>query len=161
MRIRNLAKIRDERQRLELTPMIDVTFLILVFFLCTLRFQTLEGKLATHLPKDAGANVQIEQPDPPVTVRLAVTSEGTRIDLPGPGQRFTYGPDRRIALQVESRAFGDFAAARQRLTELARQDPERRVVIDAQPGIVYAEVVSALDAVLEAGFDRVAFAGAR
>jgi biopolymer transport protein ExbD len=43
-----------EEVKLELTPMIDVTFLILIFFMCTLKFKTLEGKLVSYLPTDKG-----------------------------------------------------------------------------------------------------------
>ena len=38
----------------DLTPMIDVTFLLLIFFLCSIQFKVLEGKLSTYLPKDVG-----------------------------------------------------------------------------------------------------------
>ena len=34
--------------------MIDVTFLLLVFFLCATKFKTFENKLDTYLPKDTG-----------------------------------------------------------------------------------------------------------
>ena len=36
--------------------MIDVVFLLLIFFICTMKFKVLEGKLATVLPKDVGVN---------------------------------------------------------------------------------------------------------
>jgi hypothetical protein len=39
---------------LSMAPMIDVTFLLLVFFLCSVRFKVLEGKLDTFLPKQGG-----------------------------------------------------------------------------------------------------------
>ena len=37
--------------KIDMTPMIDVTFLIIVFFLCTLRFKSLEGRLGANLPR--------------------------------------------------------------------------------------------------------------
>jgi len=51
-----LAEINDEKCEMEMTSMIDVTFLLLIFFMCTLKFKTLEGKLAAYLPKDVGVN---------------------------------------------------------------------------------------------------------
>ncbi|MDF1837417.1 MAG: biopolymer transporter ExbD, partial [Planctomycetota bacterium] len=39
---------------MDMTPMIDVTFLLLIFFMCTLKFKVLEGKLTAYLPKDVG-----------------------------------------------------------------------------------------------------------
>lgn len=37
-----------------MTPMIDVVFQLLIFFLCTLQFPELEGKLVNFLPKHIG-----------------------------------------------------------------------------------------------------------
>ena len=51
-----LARFSKETCDLPMTPMIDVTFLLLIFFMCTLKFKTLEGKLAAYLPKDVGVN---------------------------------------------------------------------------------------------------------
>ena len=42
--------------KMEMTPMIDVTFLLLIFFLCTIKFKILEGKIPAYLPKDVGVN---------------------------------------------------------------------------------------------------------
>ena len=40
--------------KIELTPMIDVTFLILIFFMCTLKFKTLDERFESFLPSDKG-----------------------------------------------------------------------------------------------------------
>jgi len=57
-----LEEIQKEKHELEMTPMIDVTFLLLIFFMCTLKFKTLEGKLAAYLPKDVGVNQADAEP---------------------------------------------------------------------------------------------------
>ena len=41
-------EIMDEKCELQMTPMIDVTFLLLIFFMCTLKFKVLEGKLGAY-----------------------------------------------------------------------------------------------------------------
>ena len=51
-----LQDLQEDNADLEMTPMIDVTFLLLIFFMCTLKFKTLEGKLNAFLPKDVGVN---------------------------------------------------------------------------------------------------------
>lgn len=51
-----LRKIIEEEVVIEMTPMIDVTFLLLVFFIVTMKFRVLEGKLDARLPKDMGQN---------------------------------------------------------------------------------------------------------
>ena len=45
----------SEDRPIGLTAMIDVTFLLLIFFLCTLRFRSFEGKLEAFLPRDGGS----------------------------------------------------------------------------------------------------------
>ena len=40
-----LQELNEDKCEMEMTPMIDVTFLLLIFFLCTLKFKLLEGKL--------------------------------------------------------------------------------------------------------------------
>ena len=46
----------DHDHELQMTPMIDVTFLLLIFFLCSIKFKLLDGKLSTYLPKYVGMN---------------------------------------------------------------------------------------------------------
>ncbi|MFH2001159.1 MAG: biopolymer transporter ExbD, partial [Planctomycetota bacterium] len=45
-----------EEVEIQMTPMIDVTFLLLIFFLCSIKFKLLDGKMQTYLPKDVGVN---------------------------------------------------------------------------------------------------------
>jgi len=44
----------EARQDLEMTPMIDVIFQLIIFFMCSIHFKSLEGKLYSYLPKDKG-----------------------------------------------------------------------------------------------------------
>ncbi len=55
---------------LRLMPMIDVVFLLLVFFLCATTFPSPEGLLKTWLPKDRGIFVTIPEPPDPGEVQL-------------------------------------------------------------------------------------------
>ena len=64
-----IDELSEEEAKLELTPMIDVSFLILIFFMC-LPFKTLEGKLQAFLPTDKGIN-PIPQ-DPPNEIKVSV-----------------------------------------------------------------------------------------
>jgi len=50
-----VEEMSEESTKLELTPMIDISFLIIIFFMC-LPFKTLEGKLQAFLPTDKGIN---------------------------------------------------------------------------------------------------------
>lgn len=153
--------------------MIDVTSLLLVFFLCTLRFHPLQGKLNAYLPKDAGEAYQQLEPEPELRVRVAVLNAGTRVwagdasgntrfDPRNPRhQRFAPGADRELQWSVGARtspAFSDFAVA---LQNQARIDGARPVTLDVGAGVHTAEAVRALDALRAAGFEEVRFAPTR
>jgi len=163
-----LKRVADEELKLEMTPMIDVTFLLLIFFMCTLKFKTLEGKLAAYLPKDVGVNTTQSEPIPKVEITLRVVQAGKKYNPRGEayglwggaeGSRFSYGTDRVIQYQIGPRKTTDLAEVQQRLKTLHKEDPKRPATIDAQPGIIYADVVKVLDAALDADFQEVTFVG--
>ena len=83
---------RDECE-MEMTPMIDVVFLLLIFFMCTLKFKTLEGKLSAYLPKDVGVRPIKQPPLDKVDILVRVSEPGTKLQ-PGksPLDRQVYGP---------------------------------------------------------------------
>ena len=169
-----LRELLKEKSELEMTPMIDVTFLLLVFFLCTLRFKTLEGKLSAYLPKDVGSAPRASEPLEKVEVVIRVLEPGARL-VPGsslpredgdPG-RFVFGNDRRVEYGVATFATTDAAALAERLRSIRGQRLAARplapvpVSIDARAGTIASDVTRALDAVLEAGFTDVTFVAAR
>jgi biopolymer transport protein ExbD len=86
------AEMSNETQELNLTPMIDISFLMIIFFMC-LPFKTLEGKLQAFLPTDKGINPTPQEP--PVEIRVSVHIVA-RKEEPG-----TFGP--KEAIQQVSR----------------------------------------------------------
>lgn len=162
-----LAEIAQTQFNLEMTPMIDVTFLLMIFFMCTLKFKTLEGKLAAYLPKDVGVNTTEAEPIEKVEIVLRVKQEGTKLDPRGmapwsgkPGSRFSYGTDRVIEYQIGPSSTTDLSKLQDRLKVIHQNDDKRPATIDARKGTVYADVVKVLDAALIAGFAEVTFVGA-
>ena len=161
----NLKAAQDEC-KLEMTSMIDVVFLLLIFFLCTLKFKTLEGKLAAYLPKDVGVNTSDAEEIEKVEVVIKVVSPGTLLDAyglnpydPVKGGRFSFGPDRRLSYQVGPRKMSDVDELEKRLRQLHKAADERPATIDSRPGTVYEDVVDVLDATLNAGFTQITFVG--
>jgi biopolymer transport protein ExbD len=56
---------------LEMTPMIDCVFQLLIFFMLTGKFVGTEGKLAAFLPRDKGTlNINIPEPKMPIRILL-------------------------------------------------------------------------------------------
>lgn len=166
-----LQKIAEEESELDMTPMIDVTFLLLIFFMCTLKFKTLEGKLSAYLPKDVGVNSSDDPPIEKVEVMVRVKVQGTKINprrkgepkVPWsgePGSRYEYDDDRRIEYRIGPRKTEDLEEVFSTLKTLHLNDPTRPATIDARKGTVYADVVHVLDAAMDAEFKEVTFVGA-
>ena len=171
-----LEDIANETYEMEMTPMIDVTFLLLIFFILTLKFKVLEGKLAAYLPKDVGVNqseAEIKEKIE-IVVRVVPGKEGVKVYAtdPNKGQpwrpsqggdkdrRFTMAPgSREVEYAIGARKYKDVLDVRSRLKELFKQDPERPSTIDARPGTYYADVVPVLDATIEAGYTDITFIG--
>ena len=68
----HLKRIASEEYKMEMTPLIDVTFLLLIFFLLTIKFKLLEGKLSAYLPKDVGVNTSQAEPIEKVEIKIVV-----------------------------------------------------------------------------------------
>jgi biopolymer transport protein ExbD len=74
---------RDESLfTIELTPMIDVVFLLIIFFLVTTTFQRLELELAVNVPESETGRTGEEGPEP-VVVNVVPTDEGYQIVVGG------------------------------------------------------------------------------
>jgi len=53
-----------KRNDLNMTPMIDVVFQLLIFFMLSMKFVQAEGSLLSQLPKDKGlAPTNVSQPE--------------------------------------------------------------------------------------------------
>ncbi|MFK7742661.1 MAG: ExbD/TolR family protein [Planctomycetota bacterium] len=163
----------DEEYRCDMTPMIDVVFLLIIFFLC-IEFKTLEARLDAFLPTDRGSAPTVAKPKEQLVVRVHVDAPGTEI----PSQRASVSgrPPRyrleghRIRLEVGPVRCQDLAAGRRELERLA-DNPKLLVpaddgglermacVIEGLPGTRYNDIAHTADIVRAAGFDRVHFGG--
>lgn len=131
---------------LNFAPMIDVTFLLLIFFLVTTTFERAEGLLTSKLPKDAGAP-SVDLPLTPIVIRLARTGSehdavSIRID------RFEHQPA----------SIDELAASLRAIHNEPGFDEETPVVIAAQDDVPWDHVVGCWNAALRANCKRVAFA---
>jgi biopolymer transport protein ExbD len=160
----SLKKLSEEECKLEMTSMIDVTFLLLIFFMCTLKFKTLEGKLAAYLPKDVGVNTSEAEEIEKVEVLIKVANEGNKLDARGENAwtgegRFVYDASRRLTYKIGPKTMNTVEELEKRLSTLHKADDERPATIDSRPGTVYEDVVAVLDATLNAGFTQITFVG--
>ncbi len=160
----------------DMTPMIDVTFLLLIFFIVTLKFKTLEGRLDSNLPKDMGSSTAETPEIEKIDIIIQVANPGTRTPDPKtattsrPEGRLEYFAGRILRVSVGTNSFtvrtdaldsnglfADLSRLRASLTGYDRD--ETPVTLDAREGVVYGDVIGVLDVVIDEDFIKVSFAG--
>lgn len=151
----------------DMTPMIDVVFQLMIFFMCTIKFKTLEGKLTAYLPKDVGVNptpsdVKLEKVD----IVIKVLKEGTKLqplrDEPydaSAGGPFRYGSDRVLQFQVGSMTTNNVEELSARLKQLHTAQPDRAATINPKSKTTYADIVLVLNVAVLADFTDITFQG--
>ncbi|MCP4093936.1 MAG: hypothetical protein GY747_10855 [Planctomycetes bacterium] len=159
----------------DMTPMIDVTFLLLIFFIVTLKFKVLEGRLDAALPKDRGTSTSEAEEIEKIDIMLFVADPGELKDDLNPKTGKPTGlqsyEGRRIRIEIGAKKwyyepFDPERNTEDPLPDLARfleddayDKTETPVSIDARKGIVYGDVVVVLDVIVRAKFEKVSFAG--
>lgn len=144
---RRKRRKRHAPMTLNLAPMIDVTFLLLIFFSVTTTFKRAEGYLSARLPKDAG-KPSVALPVSPIVVRV---------------QQFGMGPgDYRIKLDQflnTPATFGELTRLLEDIKGNPGFDENTPVVIAAESDVSWDHVVNCWNATLRAGYKNVAFGG--
>jgi len=133
-----VAKQRDElpsKIAIDMTPMIDVVFQLITFFMLTLKTVVTEGDFDIKMPLGATAGAALDDPLPPVRVRMTA----------GPGGE-------RTSLTMNGQAVGDFDELRTRVIELVGTGPgsnadRTEVELDCDAGLTYDNVIRAVTAV--------------
>ena len=131
---------------LNLAPMIDVVFLLLIFFISTTTLERAEGVLPSRLPRHSGLTGRIAPPITPIVIHVRQT---------GPGLT-------DYSLRVESFAntpttFNELASF---LTDVQANpgfDDETPVVIQASPDVLWDHVVGCWNAAVRAGCKCISF----
>jgi biopolymer transport protein ExbD len=159
-----LQDIGKEEAKMDMTPMIDVVFQLIIFFMCNIKYKVLEGRLDAYLPKDVGVNTAPAEQIEKVEIMIKVIEAGERRDPKNSNQpwigkgRFEY-VGRKLSYQIGPRKTGDLAEVKKILNQLHREDPERKSTIDCRQGTVYADMIPVLDAAVDAGFLDITFVG--
>lgn len=126
-------------------PMIDVTFLLLIFFLVTTTFERAEGILASRLPRDT--------PQPAVSLPLSPIV--VRLQQVGPEHH-----DFDITIDHFQNAPNDFEELTGFIQQIHEQpgfDTKTPVVIVADHDVRWDHVVGCWNAALRARCERIAF----
>lgn len=163
--MRLIPRRLPEEAKLEMTPMIDVTFLLLIFFLATLRFKTLDGRLAAYLPPEGVAPSALTEPRTPLDLVIEVVHPGTRLTPRGTlwaagGGRYRYGSDRVLQYTLGPARFDRFESLEARLKALGDDVKANPIKLDVRAGVVQSEAVRVLDHLAASGWTDVVFRGA-
>jgi biopolymer transport protein TolR len=136
MNLRDARRRRGQDSTIDITPLIDVVFILLIFFLLTSAVsQQAAGERETAIPIDlpeASSGDQEIQGDP---LTLTVTEDG-RIEIEGGGE-----------LEGES--------LDEKLTNLYKKDPDAQILMRGDKGANYGRIIELLDGVKQIGFKRV------
>ncbi len=129
-----------------MTPMIDVVFLLLVFFLWTASFQIVEYVLPSQVTAAAGTSdqSQVDEPPPDVDFDEIVI----RILWAGDAPAWTVN-DAPLASLAEVRAF---------LARLAQVKQDAPVILDPDRQVPLGHVIDVYDAARLENFEKVQFA---
>jgi biopolymer transport protein ExbD len=136
MRIRH--RERGEKVELQMTPMIDIVFLLNIFFLLTFKIVLPEGDFNVQMPSAAAAQAADPTETLPLRLVLKAGPNGELTDLRLAGRSFGSGGDAFARLQQHVRSIvgdGGPAAA------------EQEVELDCDYGLNYEYVVRAITAV--------------
>jgi len=138
-----------------LTPMTDVVFLLLIFFIVTMRFKTLDMKIEADLPR-VGLSSAIVRPPP--RVKLVA-----RLDRPSDG---------RARVKLDGRILGstDDPSTWERLESLTERVRSKHLAnggdldviqaeVDAAPLVATGLVIRAIDAFTAADIAQITFRG--
>ncbi|HBP23506.1 MAG TPA: hypothetical protein DEA08_37725 [Planctomycetes bacterium] len=165
------SRFELEEVVLDLTPMIDIVFNLLIFFMCATKFRTPEGVIEAFLPKDKGQASGTPQIDlNEVRIKL--------LWYDGAGRPTKADKGGFVVLKVGDEVFnsaGDFEKSRypsmspvwrnlyDKLEEFkagykGSSEKGLPVIIDARKQVPTKFVISALNEVVRAGIQDVTFA---
>ena len=129
----------EEYIQLNLTAMVDVVMLLIIFFVSNLKFPREEGTLSAELPKKAApGGTQVDHID-----KIVIG-----IDYPGKRVRFT----------VNGLTLDGVKALDTKLFLLKRSANQAEVTLDAMPDVPYEYVVKVFDLCAKNNFKKVSFA---
>jgi len=123
----------DNPVALNVAPMVDIIFCLCIFFMCSFHFKQLEGKIESWLPKK-GQDGPVLYPELEEirVVMIWDAAAGSVVTKIGSNV-------------VNSRADLLALIERGRAAHAAASNPDAPVIIDAQPGVPWKDVVGVLD----------------
>ena len=137
------SEVAKEEANFDLpVSMIDVVFLLLIFFVCSAKFKDIEDRLDANLPRDEGQNPIQKKIEKPQEIRIKIELDD-RTGMPV-----------IFAQDYPCRDLNDLA---QKLLTLAQNMPGLPVIIDGRQKVPFYIIIGALDACARADLKDVKF----
>ncbi|MEZ0228901.1 MAG: ExbD/TolR family protein [Planctomycetota bacterium] len=140
------AASEDDAVSLNVTPLIDIIFCLCIFFICSFHFKEVQGKLDSWLPQNRGPHAGA--PTSPLLteeIRVFIRSKDGATTL-------AFGA-RLVANAGELEAL-----IKDAWDEKVAKTPDATVIIDAEPGVPWKDVIDVLDRCKTRGISKVEFA---
>jgi biopolymer transport protein ExbD len=139
----------DRQQRdlkIEMTPMIDVVFLLLVFFVWTASFRMIELVMPSEVSISSGS--QQTDLDTPPPEELDFDNIVVRIK----------GDEKNVSWTINDEVVANVEALAERMNGISRLKKDAPVILHPDAKIAYGEVMRVYDLARLAGFDSVQIA---
>ncbi|MBI2192874.1 MAG: biopolymer transporter ExbD [Planctomycetes bacterium] len=144
---RKAPTVDDTIAQLNMTPMIDVTFQLLIFFMVGMQIRVPEGILRAYLPKDRGTGGRPKDdqvPPPELRIRL----ERDQASVPG---------NVKVNIFFEQYQCESIADLESKLLRLGAEMSTIPVVIDGRSDVPFRYILGALNACVKAKFTEISF----
>ena len=167
-RIRQEAE--DEEPGISMTPMIDIVFQLLIFFMLACRFRTEEGQMHAFLPKNRGMGtagtpaITLQE----VRIKLLWVERGSFRESPHPDRGRTLLKIKDIKFPFVTNRFGEINPDYQKLYQYIKRASEHftptrsyktlPVIIDARALVPFKHVIYSLNECVRAQITDITFA---
>ena len=131
----NMQPRRREEPDVNLTPLIDVVFLLLIFFMVSTTFER-ETEISIELPEASGKQVETQ----PLQLEISIDAKG----------RYFVNKVEVINTQLET--------LKQAISKAAGNEKRPRVLLSADRNTPHQAVITAMDAARQLGFVNLTFA---
>jgi len=154
MASRKNKEMSTQTFELDMTPMIDCTFNLLIFFLCNINFKLLEGKIPAYLPKDVGVNAtpidkQLEK------IEIQLYRKKMEVDKKS---EWTWA-DSQIEIRVQGKRMSGLKEFYNTIKKVHEANKEAKATFYPAPGTLYIDSVKVINECLRAKFTDITFAG--
>ncbi len=134
---------RREPLEIKMTPMIDVVFLLLVFFVWTASFQVVEYLLPSELSTLLGNQAALEEPPPEADFEDVVIRIHWTDDQPG--------------WTINDQQADSLAQLHQRLQAIAQVKQDAPVILHPDEEVPLGDVINVFDLSRLVGFEKIQF----